>query len=105
MADLFAIPPEVSHVLLFFVSACFAYSQIVWFSRKPSAWRFTTMCLFTFKAAYFFFIGSVFWFDWFDPGLYGFGVFVFGMVEFAAWIHWLNLPTSGPEAVAPLKDG
>lgn len=104
MIDQPVLHPEPAYAVLAFVAWFWGFSQVLWFWRHKTPWRFTTMLLMVAKAAFFTFVGSVFWFDWFDPNAHAVAIYSFAAVELVAFLHWLLLPSRGPDALAPLKD-
>lgn len=105
MIDTLLFNVELAYIAVALIAWIWAVSQMIWFFRKRTGWRFSTALWMLAKAGYFSFVGSVFWFDWFDERVHAIVVWSFFLFKSEAFIHWLFLDEDSSEKNAPLKDG
>lgn len=88
---------ELTYLWLVIMAWTWALSQAREAWRQRHAWPTTTALWMFAKAAYFTFVGSVWWFDWFDPFWHAVMISVLAIAHTIAFAHWLILPRSDDE--------
>ncbi len=88
---------EIAYAVLVFVAWVWALSQVrqvvqtrSW--RWPFPWRTTAALWMTTSAAFFTYVGSVWWFDQFSYDAHQIAIYTLSTVYVIAFVHWIRLP-------------
>ncbi len=95
---------EIAYAIVVAMAWIWALSQVRQAGRYEGwSWHHTTALWMTTKASFFTFVGSVWWFDWFDPLAHELAIYALVAVHLVAFGHWIVLTPPPDDPTMPAE--